>query len=214
MNHSLHDLSVLFDDDGKAYVVWGYEDIQFARLNDDLTDLVPGTRRTIIEKSAGMGEGLHFYKVGGRYFITSAWWNDRMRMAAARAVNPEGPYEVNQDISSDEDFGLAEGKRLRDEAGPPFRSCRRIPLRAARCLHQGGIVDTPTGEWWGFSMMDDNSVGRPTCLSPITWTNGWPYFGLPGNLTRTPRTWVKPNTGHSSRLPLPISATTISPGRN
>ena len=33
-------------------------------------------------------------------------------------------------------------------------------------LHQGGIVDTPSGEWWGFSMMDYNSVGRLTCLSP------------------------------------------------
>ena len=31
-------------------------------------------------------------------------------------------------------------------------------------------------------MMDYNSVGRLTCLSPITWQDGWPYFGLPGNL--------------------------------
>lgn len=23
----------------------------------------------------------------------------------------------------------------------------------------------------------------------------WPYFGLPGNLERTPRVWTKPNTG-------------------
>jgi hypothetical protein len=41
-------------------------------------------------------------------------------------------------------------------------------------------------------MMDYNSVGRLTSLSPITWKDGWPYFGLPGNLGRTPRTWVKP----------------------
>jgi xylan 1,4-beta-xylosidase len=65
-------------------------------------------------------------------------------------------------------------------------------------LHQGGIVDTLTGEWWGFSMMDYNSVGRLMCLSPVTWQDGWPYFGLPGNLKRTPRIWVKPNTGHTS----------------
>ena len=44
-------------------------------------------------------------------------------------------------------------------------------------------------------MMDAYSVGRLTALSPVTWTDGWPYFGLPGNLGRTPRTWVKPNTG-------------------
>ena len=59
-------------------------------------------------------------------------------------------------------------------------------------LHQGGIVDLPNGDWWGFSMMDFRSVGRTTALSPVTWQDGWPYFGLPGNLGRTPRTWTKP----------------------
>lgn len=199
MKVSLHDLSVLFDDDGKAYVVWGYGDIQFARLNDDLTDIVPGTQRTLIAKSAGMGEGLHFYKVGGRYLITSAWFNDHMRMACARADRPEGPYEVNPAISIDEDFGLAEGRRLGSRSGPPFQVVPANPASRGRMsLHQGGIVATPAGEWWGFSMMDANSVGRLTCLSPVTWQDGWPYFGLPGNLRRTPRTWVKPSTGFVS----------------
>ena len=32
MKRSLHDLSVLFDDDGKAYVVWGYRSIHIAQL--------------------------------------------------------------------------------------------------------------------------------------------------------------------------------------
>jgi xylan 1,4-beta-xylosidase len=48
-------------------------------------------------------------------------------------------------------------------------------------------------------MMDANSVGRLTALSPVTWHEGWPYFGLPGNLGRTPRTWVKPDTGAAGR---------------
>ena len=199
MKQSLHDLSVLFDDDGKVYVVWGYQEIQFAQLNDDLTDLVPGTRRTLFAKSAGMGEGSHFYKIDGRYFITSAWFNDHMRLACARADRHEGPYEVNQAISIDEDFGLAEGNRLKKNAGPPFDITPGNPASRGRMsLHQGGLVATPAGEWWGFSMMDANSVGRLTSLSPVTWQDGWPYFGLPGNLGRTPRTWVKPDTGHAS----------------
>jgi xylan 1,4-beta-xylosidase len=41
-------------------------------------------------------------------------------------------------------------------------------------------------------MMDFRSVGRTTALSPVTWRDGWPYFGLPGNLGRSPRTWTKP----------------------
>jgi xylan 1,4-beta-xylosidase len=199
MKRSFHDLSVLFDTDGKVYVIWGYQGINFAQLNNELTDIIPGTERVIIPKDAGMGEGVHFYKINGKYFITSAWFAGRMRMPCARADKPEGPYEVNQMISADEDFGLAEGYRLQGRTGPPFKV---IPPNTAdrgrMSLHQGGIVDTPGGEWWGFSMMDYNSVGRLTCLSPVTWQNGWPYFGLPGNLKRTPRTWVKPNTGHVS----------------
>jgi xylan 1,4-beta-xylosidase len=212
LKRSFHDLSVLFDTDGRVYIIWGYQGINFAQLNGELTDTVPGTERVIIPKEAGMGEGVHFYKIDGKYFITSAWFAGRMRMPCARADKPEGPYEVNKEISIDEDFGLAEGYRLQRGPAPPFKVIQ--PNTAARgrmSLHQGGIVNTPAGEWWGFSMMDYNSVGRLTCLSPITWQGGWPYFGLPGNLKRTPRTWVKPNTGRSSpslppRPPLPPSA--------
>jgi xylan 1,4-beta-xylosidase len=204
MRCSLHDLSVLFDD-GKVYVIWGYQDIKFAELNAELTDLVPGTERTLIPREASMGEGVHFYKLDGTYYIFSAWFAGRMRMPCARAARPEGPYEVNLEISADEDFGLAEGHRLKPGTqGPPFELLPHDPASVGRMsLHQGGIVDTAAGEWWGFSMMDYNSVGRLTCLSPITWQDGWPYFGLPGNLKRTPRIWAKPNTGHSSRPSAP-----------
>lgn len=34
LKRSFHDLSVLFADDGKVYVVWGYRDIRFARLDN------------------------------------------------------------------------------------------------------------------------------------------------------------------------------------
>ena len=200
LKRSFHDLSVLFDDDGKVYVVWAYGDVHLAQLTDDLLDIVPGTERVIIPKSAGMGEGSHFYKINGKYFITSAWFAGRMRMPCARADKPEGPYEVNLEISADEEFGIPEGNRLvRDKAGVPYTLRTPDPKAVGRMsLHQGGLVDTPKGEWWGFSMMDYNSIGRLTCLSPVTWQDGWPYFGLPGNLKRTPRTWVKPDTGHTS----------------
>lgn len=206
MRRSLHDLSVLFDDDGKAYVIWGYRSIQFAQLTADLLDIVPGTQREIIPESAGMGEGVHFYKIDGKYFIISAWYDQRMRMPAARADRPEGPYEVNQAISIDEEFGLAQGNRLADMRGtkPPYDIRPGDPHATGKlALHQGGIVQTPAGEWWGFSMMDYNSVGRLTALSPITWRDGWPYFGLPGNLGKTPRTWVKPKTTAPESIKVP-----------
>ena len=206
MKRALHDLSVLFDDDGKVYVVWGYRALKLAQLNDALDDIVPGTEREIIPESAGMGEGAHFYKIDGKYFIVSAWYANRMRMPAARADKPEGPYEVNQAISIDEDFGLPQGNRLTDAwaKSKPFVIRPGDPKRTGQIsLHQGGIIQTPLGEWWGYSMIDANSVGRMTALSPVTWHEGWPYFGLPGNLGRTPRTWVKPRTAEVQPITAP-----------
>jgi beta-xylosidase len=196
MKVSLHDLSVLFDDDGKTWVVWGYRDLHLAQLDATLTDTVPGTTRALFGKDALIGEGSHLYKIGGKYYITSAWYAGRMRMPCARADRIEGPWELNPEISADEAFGLREGARLRGNGtGPEIVVNPANPTsRGHLSMHQGGIVQTPAGEWWGWSMFEGNSVGRLTALSPVTWKDGWPYFGLPGNLGRTPRTWVKPKT--------------------
>jgi xylan 1,4-beta-xylosidase len=193
MRRGLHDLSVLFDDDGKAYAVWGHQDMHVAELSADLTDIVPETEKIVFAKSAGMGEGAHFYKIDGKYYIISANYAGGFRMPAARADHVFGPYEVNQAISRDEAFGLAGGHGLK-KTGDKFTIEPPQPGKSAGPLHQGGIVLTPAGEWWGFSMMDANAVGRLTALSPVTWEDGWPWFGLPGNPGRTPRTWVKPKT--------------------
>lgn len=46
-------------------------------------------------------------------------------------------------------------------------------------------------------MSDHGSAGRMVSLVPITWDNGFPLIGLPGNLRKAPNTWLKPNTGHT-----------------
>ena len=205
INAKLYDASLLFDDDGKIYAVTGYKSIKLMELNKDLSDVIPGSEREIIPEDAGMGEGLHIYKIKDVYYILSAWYDGEMRMPAARSKNINGPYEVNIAISRGEDFGLHQGYRVSNpnnltlEISPP-----NYKPNGRMSLHQGGIVETQSGEWWGFSMMDNNSVGRTTSLSPITWKDGWPYFGLPKNLTRTPRTWVKPNTGFTDLAHAPF----------
>lgn len=206
MKRGLHDLSVLFDDDGKAYVVWGYRDLRIAQLNETLDDIVPGTEHSPFGRDSLIGEGSHFYKIDGKYVITSAWYDGGFRMPCARADSPFGPYEVNPAISKDEAFGITAGYRLRDIRSGKFEINPPNPNGGPdwASMHQGGIVQTQSGEWWGWSMMDANSIGRMTCLSPVTWKDGWPYFGLPGNLGRTPRTWTKPNTGHTSPRSAPF----------
>jgi xylan 1,4-beta-xylosidase len=173
--------------------------VHLAELTGDLTDTKSGTEKIIVPKGSGAGEGSHFYKIEGKYYITNTNYDPICYQVCLRADKPHGPYEINV-MSAEENLGVGTSWQLRDyKNGPPFNL---IPpaTNYVGCitLHQGGIVQTQTGEWWGWSMMDHNAVGRLTTLSPVTWKDGWPYFGLPGNLTRSPRTWIKPNTGFSS----------------
>jgi len=199
LNTTLHDLSVLFDDDGKIYAIWGYNEIRMVELNADLTGTVPGTERVIIPANSGAGEGSHFYKIDGKYYITLTNYDPLCYQVAARADRPEGPYEIEL-ISAEENFGYSTGWRMgRITLQAPFNlNPPRLNNVGSVTMHQGGLVQTQTGEWWAFTMMDFNSVGRTLNLSPVTWEKGWPYLGLSGNLTRSPRTWVKPNTGATS----------------
>lgn len=199
MRARLHDVTVLFDDDGKIYAVWGYNEVKMAQLTDDLVDVVPGTERVIIEAGSGAGEGSHIYKINGKYYITNTNYDPMCYQVGLRADAPYGPYEVNV-MSAEENFGVSQRMRIFNTAGGPPFPIVEYPENFVGCIpmHQGGIVQTQSGEWWGWSMLDFNSVGRVTALSPVTWKDGWPYFGLPGNLTRSPRTWKKPNTGFSS----------------
>lgn len=204
IERELHDLSVLFDDDGRIYAVYGARTIRIVELNETCTGLVDGTDRVLIPPEQGMGEGSHFYKINGKYYIVSAVPGAHVPMKCARADSIAGPWEVKT-ISENESLGIGQSYRLRGRpSAPPFEITPPNPAeRASLTLHQGGIIDTVTGEWWGFSMQDHNAVGRNTSLSPVTWQDGWPYFGLPGNLTRTPSLWVKPNTGHTGPVTAP-----------
>lgn len=193
MKCNLHDLSVFFDDDGKKYVSWGAYTVYMAELNEELTDTVPGTGRII---ARNVGEGAHIYKIDGKYIITWAVPGATTPMLCGKSDHIYGPYEVVA-ISEQDHMSVGQGYMWRDTPvtnGRPFALNPPNP-NVGYTLHQGGIIQTQTGEWWGYSMQDHNSLGRVLNLAPITWENGFPYFGLPGNLTKSPRTWVKPNVG-------------------
>ncbi len=198
----IYDLGVLFDDD-RIYAVHGYDEVHLTEVKPDLTGYVEGSDRVIIPKGNAMGEGHHFYKVGGKYYIVSANFAPVGRMQCARADKVDGPYETAT-ISMRETMGWQRGNWVNNFGfwSPIPNPGDKVEVQtfgdngfAAVPLHQGGIVDLPNGDWWGFSMMDSKSLGRMTYLSPVTWQDGWPYFGLPGNLGRSPRTWFKPDTG-------------------
>ncbi len=203
LERGLHDISVLFDDDGRIYAVFNYAEVRMIEFKPDLSGFIEGSERIVIPRGSGMGEGHHFYRIRGKYYIISADYAPVGRMQCARADRPEGPYETTV-ISAGETMGTQRGwwcGSVGQRTPLPGPGAKFDVIKpgdnefGAVTLHQGGIVDLPNGDWWGVSMMDFRSIGRTTVLSPVTWENGWPYFGLPGNLGRSPRTWIKPAVG-------------------
>ena len=201
VNGDIYDLSVLFDEDGKIYAVHKYGNVTVTELKPDLSGPVEGSSKVVIPEGNAMGEGHHVYKINGMYYILSADYSPMGRMQCARSKSIWGPYETCV-ISERESYGYAAGwsvgnmgiGRPLPEDGFKFQNNKPNGLNlGCATIHQGGIVQAPDGKWWGVSMQDFNAVGRTVCLSPITWVDGWPYFGLEKNLGRSPRTWFKPN---------------------
>ncbi|HNY28025.1 MAG TPA: glycoside hydrolase 43 family protein [Candidatus Sumerlaeota bacterium] len=180
-----HDLSVLFDDDGKIYLVSGnHNPYPVVELNQDLTAVIPNSEFKL--DAPGMGEGHHLYKVKGKYYDISAIPGGNVDQMVARADSIKGPWTVERMVQL-ESLGVSSRAPLRGNGvGPEDRGLT---------LHQGGMCDTPSGEWWSVIMQDHGSIGRLVSLVPITWENEFPLIGLPGNLRKAPNTWVKPNTG-------------------
>jgi xylan 1,4-beta-xylosidase len=176
-----HDMSVLFDDDGKIYIISGNRSpYPIEELAPDLKSFVPGARHQL---DASMGEGHHLYKIKGKYYDISAIPGGTTDQMVARADSIDGPWTVERMVRA-------------ESLGVPTVVPAHVTARdRGLTLHQGGMVDTPSGEWWSVIMQDHGSIGRMVALVPITWDNDYPIIGLPGNLRKAPNTWVKPNTG-------------------
>ena len=201
MGGAIHDLSVLFDQ-GKIFAVYGYDEVYCIEIKPDFSGYVEGSDRCLIPRGSAMGEGHHAYKINGKYYIISADYAPMGRMMCARADKLEGPYETRV-ISCRETMGTEHSTWVMNmpmDGSMPEADKWKMEIRKPNAdnmgcatLHQGGIVQLENGDWWGFSMLDFLAVGRTTCLSPVTWVDGWPYFGLINNLGRSPRTWIKPD---------------------
>ncbi|MDR1121748.1 MAG: glycoside hydrolase 43 family protein [Dysgonamonadaceae bacterium] len=157
------DPSPLFDDNGKVYLVHAWAGSR-ARLNSILTVCeldATGThvvsRETLVfDGNDGVNhtvEGAKFYKKDGYYYISApAGGVEKGWQIALRSKNVYGPYEAKR--------VLAQGTT--DINGP----------------HQGGLVDTPNGEWWFIHFQDKGAYGRIIHLQPVAWKEGWPVTGI------------------------------------
>ncbi len=183
-----HDLSVLFDDDlNKIFIISGAgSPYPIEELAPDLKSFVPNVRHQLVVPPGGprMGEGHHLYKIHGKYYDVSAIPGGAVNQMIARADSIDGPWTVT---------AMVEGESL----GVTVTPARANANDRGVWLHQGGMCDTPSGDWWSVIMSDHGSAGRMVSLVPITWDNGFPLIGLPGNLRKAPNTWIKPNTGYT-----------------
>lgn len=122
----------------------------------------------------GMGaEAAKIYKIEGQWYLFLAEWtiednstgpgvknakNDRKQIVLRSTSNSiYGPYE----------------KRIVMEKGSAFgnRSCS-----------QGALLQAPDKSWWYVHQLIQNSEipfqGRPQCLEPVSWEDGWPIIGI------------------------------------
>ena len=155
----LHDHTLFFDDDGKAYMIWGVGRLNIIELHEDLSGVKPETERVVIENaSAPAGtdfqlhaEGSQLLKHNGYYYLVNIVWprNGMRTVLVHRADNIHGPYEGRVVL---QDRGIA----------------------------QGSLIDTPDGEWFAYLFRDYGSVGRIPHLVPVRWEDNWPVLGVDG----------------------------------
>lgn len=162
LNGVYHDLSLLFDDDGRVYMVYGGGDIRLVELTSDATAIKEGGINQVIIPNASAvagpniglpAEGSHIHKINGKYYIFLITW-------------PRGGMRTELVFRSDSITGPYEG---------------RVALRDSG-IAQGGLVDTPDGSWYALLFGDRGAVGRIPYLVPVTWKDGWPVFGFDGKV--------------------------------
>ena len=156
------DPTPLWDDDGRVYMVHGIagsrgelKSVLFVcELSSDAARAVTESRIVFDghERHTTI-EGPKFYKYNGYYYIFApAGGVPTGWQTVLRGKSPYGPYEDR--------IVMSQGSTIIN--GP----------------HQGGWVDTPTGEHWFVHFQDVGAYGRLVHLQPMSWSvDGWPVIG-------------------------------------
>lgn len=159
---SLHDHTLVFDDDGRVYMIHGVGNLRLVELTADVSGIKPGGVDQVIITNASRvagpniglpAEGSQLWKIHGKYYLFNITWpRGGMRTVIVhRADKITGPYEGRVAL---QDKGVA----------------------------QGGLIDTPQGDWYAYLFRDFGAVGRIPYLVPVKWQDGWPVLGVDGKV--------------------------------
>jgi beta-xylosidase len=155
----------LWDEDGRAYIVHAYAKSRIGfKSKLGVFEISPDGKKAISDdkfifdgtETQPTIEGPKIYKREGMYYILAPAGGVAVGwQTALRSKNIYGPYE--------EKIVMHQGDT--DINGP----------------HQGGLVDTSSGEEWFIHFQDKCVYGRICHLQPVKWENGWPIIGIDNN---------------------------------
>jgi len=158
-----HDCSLLFDED-RVFLAWGNTEIWITELAPDLSGPLAGGLHRVAVRETGnrvLGyEGSHFYRINGRYYlflIHSLPFRWRRVQACFWADAIEGEFRGGDVLDDDRGYGT-------------------------NGVAQGGLVDTPAGDWYAILFQDHGAVGRIPVLLPVTWDGPIPLLGRDGRV--------------------------------
>lgn len=155
-----HDHTLHFEDDGRAYLIYGAGKMNIVALKADLSGTIVGSERVLIENASAptepnmlKAEGSQLFKHDGMYYLFNiSWPQGAMRTVLVhRATNLAGPWEGRIAL---QDKGVA----------------------------QGGVIDMPDGRWFAYLFQDHGALGRIPFLVPMQWVDGWPVMGVNGKV--------------------------------
>ena len=157
-----HDMSLLFDDDGRVYCVSGNMNIHLTEMEPDLSGPKDGgINKVIIQdnpENVILGyEGSHIYKINGKYYIFFIHMpKGKMRTQACFVSDKiDGPY-TGKDVLCSDLAGWNSGTA------------------------QGGIVQANNGNWYSIVFQDHGALGRIPVLVPVKFVDDFPIFGAAG----------------------------------
>ncbi|WP_121357569.1 glycoside hydrolase family 43 protein [Flavisolibacter nicotianae] len=162
---SFHDHSLFFDDDGRVYLVYGGGRLRLVELTADASGVKPGTTEQVIIENASApsganvglpAEGSQLFKVAGKYYLFNITW-------------PRGGMRTVVIHRADKITGPWEGRVALQDLG----------------VAQGGLINTPKGEWFAYLFRDYGAVGRIPYLVPVKWKDNWPVLGVDGKVPGT-----------------------------
>jgi alpha-N-arabinofuranosidase len=179
------DPSLLFDDDGRAWIVNnddapggkpeydGHRTIRIVEYDVD-RDCTIGERKVIVNKGVDPAakpiwiEGPHLFKIDGKYYLMCAegGTGDQHSEVIFRSDSPMGEYEP--------------------WSGNPILTQRHLPDSRpdpVTCAGHADLVCTPEGDWWAVFLGcrpvkgGFENLGRETFMVPVRWSeDGFPIL--------------------------------------